>query len=250
VLQNNSGLLPTESDFRHLSMHLVVFDINGTLTDTCQVEHQCYWRVICDVFGIGAGQPDWSTFRHITDSGIAQESCERYLGRAVTAGEIDAVRQQLTKLLEVALPIKTPAAYQIPGASMVLGWLRKSHDFAIALVTGGFEALAELKLRRAGLFDGSIPLASCDDAVSREQIMRIARDRAAAQYAVEFTEFTHVGDGTWDVEAARRLDWNFIGIGIGTQAERLRRAGARVILPNFEPLSRFVSVLHVPKRPE
>jgi hypothetical protein len=58
-------------------MHLVVFDIDGTLTDTCQADESCYWRAFYDVFGICENQPDWSTFCHVTDSGIAAQARER-----------------------------------------------------------------------------------------------------------------------------------------------------------------------------
>ncbi len=229
-------------------MHLVVFDVDGTLTDTCQVDQWCYWRALCDVLGIVADQPDWSTFRHVTDSGIARESCQRYLGRVARRREIDAVRQRLTALLESALLLDHPIDYQIAGASAVLTLLRDSPDFAIAFATGGFRSSAELKLRRAGLFDGSIPLATADDVVSREQIMRIASARAAREYGVKFTRFTHVGDGIWDLRAARELGWDFIGLGIGEPAACLRREGATVVLPDFEPASSFLSALRADYR--
>ena len=224
-------------------MHLVVFDIDGTLTDTCEVDKGCYWGAIHDAFRIAADQPDWSTFRHVTDCGIACESCERYLGRPANKSEIDAVRQRLVTLLESALVVKNPVNYQIPGAFAVLSLLRESPDLAAALATGGFRASAELKLRRAGLLDPSVPFASSDDALSREQIMRIAADRAAKKYMVEFSGFTFIGDGVWDVRAARNLGWTFIGIGAGENAERLRRAGADTIIPDYNPIARFLSIL-------
>ena len=229
-------------------MHLVVFDIDGTLTNTSQVDHACYWRALCEVFGIVAHQPDWSGFCHVTDLGIACEACERYLGRVANRQELDAVRQRLVALLEVALIVKDPRTFQIRGASAALALLRESPDFAIALATGGFRASAEVKLRRAGLFDASIPWASSDDAVAREQIMRVAAARAAEKYAVEFAAFTHVGDGVWDVKAARELGWNFIGVAAGEDAERLRCAGAVNIIADYEPVSGLLSMLRTPQR--
>ena len=73
--------------------------------------------------------------------------------------------------------------------------------------------------------------------------MRIAADRAAKKYMVEFSGFTFIGDGVWDVRAARNLGWNFIGIGAGENAERLRRAGADTIIPDYNPIARFLSIL-------
>jgi phosphoglycolate phosphatase-like HAD superfamily hydrolase len=214
-------------------MHLVVFDIDGTLTDTNQVDGDCYWRAVCEVFGLAAVQPDWSDFRHVTDVGIARELCERHLGRVAGSSDIDALRRRFVAILELALAAGEPVSYQIPGAAAILFLLRTSRDFAVALATGGFQASARLKLSRAGLFDDAIPLATYDDAISREQIMRIAADRAAEQHASGFARITFVGDGLWDLEAARNLGWDFVGIASADRADRLRRAGAAPWFPTI-----------------
>jgi hydroxymethylpyrimidine pyrophosphatase-like HAD family hydrolase len=39
-------------------MHLVVFDIDGTLTNTNQEDGVCYWRAICALLGFSSEQPD------------------------------------------------------------------------------------------------------------------------------------------------------------------------------------------------
>lgn len=59
-------------------MHLVVFDIDGTLTNTNLVDGKCYWRVIREILGLSGEQPEWSNFRHVTDVGIAEELCVRH----------------------------------------------------------------------------------------------------------------------------------------------------------------------------
>jgi beta-phosphoglucomutase-like phosphatase (HAD superfamily) len=110
-------------------MHLVVFDVDGTLTDTCRVDELCYAHALRDVFGIDASLTDWSTFRYVTDWGIALEACERYLGRTARQYEIDAVRQRLSALLESALPVANPAQYQIAGVSALLTLLRGRAHF-------------------------------------------------------------------------------------------------------------------------
>ena len=49
--------------------HLVVFDIDGTLTNTNLEDGECYWRALCEVLGFSSEQPQWSEFRHVTDVG-------------------------------------------------------------------------------------------------------------------------------------------------------------------------------------
>jgi phosphoglycolate phosphatase-like HAD superfamily hydrolase len=224
-------------------MHLVIFDVDGTLTDTNLVDGRCYWDAVSEMFGLVNGQPDWSGFRHVTDRGIAEELCQRHLGRAIRDDEVNALRRRVAELLETAMPVQDPLSYQITGASNLLSFMLGSPEFGVALATGAFRPSAALKLRRAGLFNSSIPLASSDDAVARAQIMRIARRRAARKYRGEFSHISFVGDGVWDVKGARELGWNFVGIAAGEHAEFLRRAGASIIVPNFEPVSTFLAAL-------
>ena len=118
-------------------LHLVVFDIDDTLTDTNVVDGECYWRAVCEVIGILEEQPDWSTFRNVTDAGIAAELCAGHLGREINAEEIEAIGSRLVAELEMALGCKDPVAYQIPGSAEILSMLGDSSDFAVALATGG-----------------------------------------------------------------------------------------------------------------
>ena len=224
-------------------MQLVVFDIDGTLTDTNVVDGQCYWRAVCEVLGIFGEQPDWTEFRNVTDAGIATELCIRHLGRELSAEEMDAIGSRLAAFLELALASEDPVAHQIPGATEILSILHNAPDIAVALATGGLRPSAELKLRRAALPFTALPLASSTDAVAREEILLIAAGRATQKHARQFTSFIYVGDGVWDARAARTLVWRFIGIGSGQQAERLRQAGAALVVPDYRPPEAFLRLL-------
>jgi beta-phosphoglucomutase-like phosphatase (HAD superfamily) len=181
-------------------MHLVVFDSDGTLTNTNLEDRECYWRAICELLGFSSEQPQWSEFRHVTDVGIASELCERHLHRQLTSVDVEALSFRLATLLEVALVDKNPRAYQIPGSGEILSILGKSFDFAVALATGGLRVSAELKLRSANLLNPFIPIASSNDAVSREEIIRIAARRAADKHATQF------GGRTGSLEALCRAN--------------------------------------------
>jgi phosphoglycolate phosphatase-like HAD superfamily hydrolase len=233
----------TTSSIGALSMHLVVFDIDGTLTNTNLEDGECYWTAVSEVLGLSGERPDWSTFRHVTDVGIAEELSVRHLRRQLTSVDVEAFGRRLTTLLEVALVDEDPRAYQIPGSAEILSILTKSFDSALALATGGLRASAELKLHRANLLNPFIPIASSNDAISREEIMRIEARRAAEKHATQFARFTYVGDGVWDAKAARDLGWRFIGIGSGEQADRLRQAGAEIVIPDYRPAEAFLGLL-------
>ena len=76
-------------------MHLVVFDIDGTLTDTNLVDGQCYWQADSEVLGLSKEQPDWSDFRDVTDLGIAADLCWRHLRRPPTSRVLIKADQRL-----------------------------------------------------------------------------------------------------------------------------------------------------------
>lgn len=227
-------------------MHLVVFDVDGTLTDTSAVDAECLWQAAREVLRLPYDHSSWvDDLRHVTDLCIVSQHCEKRFGRHITNLEVELVRSRLMQLLHDATAFGDSSTRQIAGASEALSRVGAARGFAIAIATGCFVASAEFKLRRAGLFDPSVPLAGSDNALSREMIMRNAARMAARKHHVEFSDFTYVGDGIWDVEAARNSGWNFIGIGAGERAESLRQAGAVKIIPDFEPATKFLDLLGV-----
>jgi phosphoglycolate phosphatase-like HAD superfamily hydrolase len=108
------------------------------------------------------------------------------------------------------------------------------HEHVVAgIATGGWQHSAQLKLELSGLDHFDLPMASSDDAMARTEIMQIAAQRTLGHQARHDAVFTYVGDGTWDLQASRVLDWRFIGIATGARAEQLKLAGADLIWKNF-----------------
>lgn len=50
-------------------VHLVMFDIDGTLLDSTEFDGRIYAEVIHEVLGIVVDR-DWSTYPHVTDGGL------------------------------------------------------------------------------------------------------------------------------------------------------------------------------------
>jgi beta-phosphoglucomutase-like phosphatase (HAD superfamily) len=69
-------------------LRLIMFDIDGTLTATNDVDTECYARAMSEHLGVSVDS-EWSRYRHVTDSGIAGELLERH-GRPQI--ELDVVR--------------------------------------------------------------------------------------------------------------------------------------------------------------
>ena len=225
-------------------MGLAVFDIDGTLTQTNEVDDECFLRAVREVLGLDVS-PDWADAPHVTDTALVSWICERYAGRAIRDDEAAAIQVRFIDLMRSALQAQPDRFAPIPGAADVFTRLGHQRWHSV-MATGAWEASARLKLGAIGLGLDSVALASSSDAPTRIEILELAVRRAPATHA----RIVSIGDGVWDVEAARRLAWPFVGIGTGARADRLRAAGATVVLSDLadtETLLRALDTAPVPQ---
>jgi phosphoglycolate phosphatase-like HAD superfamily hydrolase len=223
-------------------MHLVMFDIDGTLTETTEVDGECFVRSFMDVFGFGDIDTDWSHYRHTTDSGILHDVYASRTGRPPAAQEVSRFQQHFIQLLTAA-SAQSPFA-SVAGGVQLLSRLSSSGTHRVSLATGSWRDSARLKMTSAGMcFDGH-PAASADDALDRESIMRLSMQRAAEWYGEVFACTVYVGDGVWDARACRALGVPFIAVGSGVQAARLASEGAVRVFQDLSESDLFLESLH------
>src|SRR5215471_21784601 len=105
-------------------MRLVIFDIDGTLTQTMKVDADCFVRSLAEVCGFHDVDTDWSGYKHATDSGVFHEIYKARTGRLPSAFEISRFRQHFVDLLE---QMSAGAAFTpVPGAALLLSRLAES----------------------------------------------------------------------------------------------------------------------------
>jgi phosphoglycolate phosphatase-like HAD superfamily hydrolase len=213
-------------------MRLVIFDVDGTLTDTMAVDTQCFLRTFAETCGFANINSDWSCYKSATDAGIFQEIFESRRGRAPSAAETKHFRDHLVALFRSAAQEKAFAA--VPGASDLLVRLKQSDEYRVAVATGCWADSARVKMASAGMCYNDYPSASADDAPEREAIVQLAMNRAEP-----FSRAIYVGDGVWDIRACRKVGIPFLGIAAGMQKEKLVAAGAVRVLPDFSDQDRF-----------
>jgi phosphoglycolate phosphatase-like HAD superfamily hydrolase len=213
--------------------HLVVFDVDGTLTRTMGIDGRCYAQALGEHLGAPI-DTEWGRYRLVTDPGIAAEAFERRHRRAPRAEEMRAIRDRFLSLLRATEePVR-----EVPGAAALLRNLRARVNVATAIATGAWSDSALWKLRRAGIPVDGLPIATGDDAPSREEILRIAMRRAGP-----FDRVTYVGDGPWDVAASRAAGVGFVGVACDGGAERLKAAGASTVLSDLRDTDRFLAAV-------
>jgi len=222
-------------------MHLVMFDIDGTLTETMKVDEECFVRSFNDVFGLTDIDTDWSNYPGTTDSGIFHDVFTSRIGRSPTAQETSQFRQHFIQLLAAASSQSpfTPVA----GADRLLSRLAQGGSHRVSLATGGWRDSARLKMASAGMCYEDFPSASADDALDRESIIRLSRQRAAERYG-RFGSTVYVGDGVWDARACRSIGIPFIGIATGSRATRLSAEGAVCVFPDYRDTDLFLSSVY------
>ena len=192
---------------------------------TAEVNVRYVWDVVQD---IKVGESGYAYV--VSDSGILQEWCRRELGRNATTPETSQIRQRFLQFLQSA-----PDKHFKPLAG-VESWLQKvegSPGIFAAIATGGWRHSARHKLKESGLDRFKLALASSDDAIERTKIMQIAAEKLIKSQRLEHAIISYVGDGVWDLQASQALNWNFIGIASGDQAQRLKKAGAANIYTDF-----------------
>ena len=217
-------------------MHLVLFDIDGTLVDSDEFDSELFVRAVREVLGIEIGD-DWSAYRNVTDGGILEEIMDN---AGLKSGRVrihSEVKDVFAGLVSEYLDDREGRLPEIEGAGAFLAQLESLPEVSMALATGGWDETARMKLRASGLDRCSLPLASGSDALTRVEIMQIAEKRALD--GRKPCRRTYFGDGIWDKRASEELGYDFIAIGdkvhhharypdFGEKAVILRMLGLRV----------------------
>lgn len=188
-------------------MHAKVFDIDGTLLQSNEVDDALYREAVRAVLGSVQFRESISDYDHVTDSGIIQQ----LLDDNQIASEptyISMIRRSFVRALNDHVQKEGPFQ-EIPGAMKYFNAYRKSTDHCVAIATGGWRESAILKLDSAEFDVTDVPLATSDDSACRSEIMQIAVNALGS----EFESITYYGDALWDRKACDELGWNFVAVG-------------------------------------
>lgn len=216
------------------NMHLVMFDIDGTLIASSRIDTECFLQALVEGLGISRVDADWDHYKNATDQGCLEEIVLRNRNRMPTPAEIHAVKTRHLDLLRMKIASNPIVCQPIPGARGILRDLGTRTDVVVSLASGAWLESAKIKLEAAQIPYEGIAMATCDDAVSRTAIIQISRKRAQQRARCQaFSSTTYVGDAPWDAQAARLLGYGFIGISASPHADWLINAGALFVVPDF-----------------
>jgi phosphoglycolate phosphatase len=206
---------------------LLLFDIDGTLLLRASAEHaQALRGALDEVYGASPRERVSAAGR--TDTAIARDLA--LLG-GVSPQRFDAGLERFKAACVEAYARLCPSSLRelvAPGMAELLGSLAERDDVRCSLVTGNYEAVARLKLERAGIGHhfAAGQGAFGSDAEHRDELPPIARARAG-DHPRERTIV--IGDTPLDIACARADRLRVVAVATGIYgADELRDADAVV----------------------
>ncbi|MEM9992221.1 MAG: HAD family hydrolase [Bacteroidota bacterium] len=209
--------------------HLIVFDIDGTLTDSVKPHQKSFINALHQI-GVKTVNSNFSAYKHHTDSYIAKVIYEQELKRDFSNKVIKDFEQYLLD------EIKGFTINEIAGAKSLINRLRSKSEFAICYATGSLMKPAKYKLDLVGIDYPQELLVASNEIHERENIVSKAIKNATDFYCVDhFERITSVGDGLWDLKTANNLNIEFIGIGQSNKEEMINNG----MTTHFQTLEEF-----------
>jgi phosphoglycolate phosphatase len=201
---------------------LLLFDIDGTLVWRASTEHAVALReALQTVHGLDPNVPHGISAAGRTDGEIARLLL---LSAGVSQRAIDDGAEAVREASVAAYVRLCPADLSdrvLPGIPELLESLSAREDVRLSLVTGNFEPIARLKLRRAGVgrFFPSHQGGFGSDSEDRTVLPEIARRRAGTDGVPWPRERTIViGDTPRDIACARADGVRCIAVATGPHA--------------------------------
>ena len=190
-----------------MSMRAVIFDIDGTLLHSNELDDNAYVSAIYDVLGSVKIRKSWSRYKNISGSGTLLEILSDN-DIEDTESVLRAVEEAFVARISSHIEKHGPIV-EVRGARDFVTKLAGSMDCQIAYATAGWSASARIKLESSQFPVEGIPLASCNDHIDKAAIM----NHALKQLVAPFETITYYGDGERDKSAAGALGWNFVPVG-------------------------------------
>jgi len=210
----------------------LIFDIDGTLTDTTKVDDECYINSFESLFGVSIQNVSCSDLNNVTDWGITEELVQLKLKRNIENHELLQLRTSFVKSLANALKNDDSRFQEIPGAINFFKKLFDYQNFALGIATGGWEESANLKLNHLGIDPYKFCYSNSNHFKTREAITLSVIDQLKNETLKPAKEIIYFGDGEWDFVTCQKLGIRFIGVD-NKMNNKLSKLGAKEIYYNF-----------------
>lgn len=227
-------------------MHMILFDIDGTLVSkqsTESNERERFRRAVLDVSGRSTPIEPWRY-----DGMVDPEICRRLLME--TGLNAHAALKQLQRVITRSGEIYLASEKQPTlnrGVNELLRILSASSNHRLGVLTGNLSVVAEEKLRLTGIRQYFADMFVSNGYFDRSDLVRDAVHACVSKYQLRSNGAVMIiGDTPRDVEAANANNARVIGIASGFYStDELKRAGAPEVFGSLEPSDELLRALHI-----
>lgn len=214
-------------------MNLLVFDIDGTLLNTTDVDSECYQIALRETFGVDISNFDWENYSDVTDQGVTEDVLKNHFGRMPMPSEMKKMEESMCSLI-ASKTVNEPKKFNpAEGIQSVLQELLEQDEIAYVFATGAWKGSAEAKLAALNMNLEDIPWEHAGPLRRRADIVLSAIEKAKIKFGVDsFNSICALGDGKWDLRTAQELEINFVGVDL-LKTGRLKELGAGLIIDKY-----------------
>jgi phosphoglycolate phosphatase-like HAD superfamily hydrolase len=208
---------------------LFIFDIDGTLCETKDIGDNCFIEVFEEMYLCKLGNIQWENFTNVTDTALYNDLYKLHFDIVPTETETRRFKQEYYRQLNSLARTRPQHFKMVEGAAEFC----KQSEISIAIATGSWLDVAELKMNACKLDFDNIPISSSNDDGRRTEIVKSVIKKSKQFYAVHtFSAITYFGDGLWDKQCCDELGIDFIGIDTDNN-QKLQKAKAKKVYTNF-----------------
>ena len=227
-------------------MHLVIFDLDGTLTQTYYGGDNSYTMALSEQLPIDPNYKYWKDCTNLTDSAVLDHIYNKVVGRSPTPEEILEMQDRFHLRLEAKRERDPSFFHEVPGAVRAVEALLERGDTLVGVATGGWERMARYKLHHGQFPIERLHITGSDDHFAKRDFVAAMMDGLKERHELEdFHSVNYVGDSRYDYRAAEALGIGFVGINYNN-APFLAETAAQHVLPSYEDLEAFFVALGLP----
>ena len=223
-------------------MILLIFDIDGTLTNTTTVDNHCFAETYKEIHQVDWDNFNWDGVDHVSDTGLANAYFKQRYSRLPTQSELEQLQIKFMDLLTLAHQDDPNQFKEIKGAKSIIQQLNVHPNYQLAMATGCWKPSALFKLKAAQIPFEEIPLGHANHHFDRMKITRKAIQLARVRYNYPWDHIVYIGDGIWDAQTTQKLEIPFVGIDFNRD-DKLQQHGVKTIISHYEDLDQFELVV-------
>lgn len=215
-------------------MTLVVFDIDGTLTNTKTIDDFCFIESIRECWNCDLGVVDWNSYVNVTDAGLSKDIYKSFFNKEINDTELKNLKNLFFEKIFYSAKEKPQEFLEIKGAKDFVKELQ-NQNINVSIATGGWKQTAEIKLKQIGIELEAFPYATSDDHYSRREILNNSINKSKEFYCTNFNRIIYIGDGIWDYKTSSELNIDFIGIDY-LQNGKLKECGVQTVFKDYSDI--------------